>query len=68
MDPYGSGSQSTLQKVVKFEYNHNGEDYSPIYIDLFISYIEEKERCDSVVYLSFEVVLVDHFKERAPVI
>ncbi|XP_027767963.1 uncharacterized protein LOC114074305 [Solanum pennellii] len=64
---------STLRQVVKFEYNNqeitvHGEDDSPIYRDPSVPYIEAKEGCDSVVYQSFEVVSVDRFKEREPII
>ncbi|KAH0688901.1 hypothetical protein KY289_016259 [Solanum tuberosum] len=59
---------STLHQFVKFEHNHqeiivHGEDDLPICRDPSIPYIEAKERCDSVVYQSFEAISVDRFKE-----
>ena len=73
MDPYGSSRPINLHQVVKFEYNNqeitvHGEDDSPIYRDPSVPYIEAKKGCDSVVYQSFEVVSLDHFKEGESII
>ncbi|KAH0681210.1 hypothetical protein KY284_022295 [Solanum tuberosum] len=64
---------STLHQVVNFEYDHqeiivHGEDDLSIYRDPSIPYMEANEACASVVYKSFEIVSVDRFKERDPIV
>ncbi|KAH0672811.1 hypothetical protein KY290_025040 [Solanum tuberosum] len=46
----------------------HGEDDMSIYRDLSIPYFESKMGCESIVYQSIEVVSVDRFKERDPII